>query len=272
MRHGSSSGWPLRCACFTSPWRIPTASRPSMITSFWPGDGTDRTRAGYRLRFLRPLPGAHRPDRLGGAALSPASGRSLQAFRCLHPAIGMGDLHHQQPLFGPDGADHLGDRGALLQPERGPVVGLDLGALSGSHAICGSLGVGDVAFRLPVLLGAGGGAAHAPVRRRPHGCPSGDLRYDRRALGSPGASLGFGRAQQSGAADLFAGLRALGAGRSSGLAAPGGWGAAGGCAVQPPVSDPGPGGTGRPSTTSCPHGQISAPSYTWAMDRERTGC
>ena len=41
------------------------------------------------------------------------------------------------------------------------LVGLDLGTLTGRHAVCGPLGVGYLAHHVPVLLGAGGGAAHA---------------------------------------------------------------------------------------------------------------
>ena len=131
--------------------------------SLWPGDGQNRSRPGHWIRLLGPLSRAHWPDRMGGTALPPDIRRRLQAFRGFHGAICMGDFHHQQPLFSSYRPHCLGDRGALFQPECGPVVGLDLGTLSCRDAICRPLGLGDVADHVPVVLCVGGSTAHAPI-------------------------------------------------------------------------------------------------------------
>src|SRR5438270_1442726 len=76
----------------------------------------------------------------------------------------MGHSHSQQPVFRLDDPCDLGDRSPLLQPERGQVVGLDLGALPGGHAVCRPLGMGYISHYLSLLLGAGTGAALAAGR------------------------------------------------------------------------------------------------------------
>src|SRR5580704_17123961 len=154
---------------------------------------------------------------MGATALSPAPDRDLQDVWRLHPAFGLGDSYHQQPVFSADRSCYLGNRSALFQPERRPVGGLDLGAVPGSDAICRPLGLGYVAHYLPVLLDTCGGSTHARSQNP-------------RALGTVWAALGPDRPQQSGAPDLPAGVRAVGAGPSA--PARSRRGAARGCAVR----------------------------------------
>ena len=159
-RHGWSSGWPSRCASFTSPWPTPTASIPTTITCClgrrWGGSPARWPRASASLTLFAATPA--RPRGWGPCFLF--SRRSLQALRRVHPAVGMGDSNPQQPVFGSDRAHRLGNRRALLQPERSPMVGVDLGPLPGRHAVCGSLDLGYVAHHVSLLLGAGDGPPH----------------------------------------------------------------------------------------------------------------
>ena len=76
-------------------------------------------------------------------------------------------LYLRQPAERADDSLDLGDGRALLWPARGSLVGLDLGALSGRHAVCREVDLGDHADGLPLPTGAGDCAAR---RLRGYAC------------------------------------------------------------------------------------------------------
>ncbi len=165
------------------------------------GDGTGGPVARDWTRLLRPIRPSQRTHSMGYPTLSADSGGSVQVVWCLHRILSLGDIGVRLSVECVGGSGDVGDCGALLQSQCGGMVGMALGAVSGSHAVRCEVGMGSFAHRVSLRMHFRLVLTHARDRRR------GPTRSTTKslALGVFWGLVGAGGAQQR----IYRGLPAI---------------------------------------------------------------